>query len=125
MSIYAVVRPDGRIVNRVVLNAADVASWISQNGEVLVVDGSNAFAIGGTYINSVYTPPSEIPESPTEAQRRLRRDALAADTIRADLLDKLQTMTPAQIKTYVTNNVTDLATSKTLLAKILLILSIP
>jgi hypothetical protein len=37
-----------------------------------------------------------------------------------DLRDRFQSASPAQIKTYVQSNVTDLASAKTLLIKILL-----
>lgn len=45
-----------------------------------------------------------------------------ADSDFSDLLNKIKDATPAQIKTYVQNNVTDLASAKVLFAKILLVL---
>lgn len=50
--------------------------------------------------------------------------AVGADADFADLLTKLQSATPTQIKNYVQNNVTDLPSAKILLAKILLALSL-
>lgn len=48
--------------------------------------------------------------------------SIPADANYKDLVSKLKGATPAQIQTYVTNNVTDLPSAKVLLAKILLIL---
>ncbi len=51
--------------------------------------------------------------------------AKQADTDYQDALARLKGATPAQIRTYVQNNVTDLASAKALLAKILIFLSMP
>jgi len=53
-----------------------------------------------------------------------RRDQFTADTDLQDLLARVQAATPAQVKTYVNTNVTDLASAKILLAKIILLLAI-
>jgi hypothetical protein len=45
------------------------------------------------------------------------------DVDRQELVERLRTATPAEIKTYVENQVTSLASAKVLLAKILLVLS--
>jgi len=66
---------------------------------------------------------AHAPPPPTPTQ--IRVDEFNADADRIDLLNRLRSATPAQIKTYVTNNVTDLASARVLLMKILLILSAP
>jgi hypothetical protein len=55
----------------------------------------------------------------------IRNESFASDSERQELLARLHTATPVQIKNYVENNVTSLATAKTLLAKVLLVLSAP
>lgn len=54
----------------------------------------------------------------------LRPATIRRDPDAQDLLDRLSTATPAQVKAYVQANVTDLASAKLLLAKILLLLSV-
>jgi hypothetical protein len=61
-----------------------------------------------------YTAPT-----PTE----VREAAFATDADRIDLLNKLLAATPAQIKAYVQNNVTDLASARVMMMKILLLLA--
>lgn len=68
--------------------------------------------------------PDPYVEDPEEAARKIRREAFDADTTRQELLAQLQASTPAQINTYVNNQVTDLASARTLLKKILLVISI-
>jgi hypothetical protein len=51
----------------------------------------------------------------------IRFNVFRADTDRQDLVNNIAKKTPAQIKTYVQNNVTDLASAKILMAKILLL----
>lgn len=51
-----------------------------------------------------------------------RQKALTDDADFKDLFNRIQTATPAQIKAYVQNNVTDLASAKLLMAKMLLLL---
>jgi hypothetical protein len=53
-----------------------------------------------------------------------RQNTFYADIDIQDLLSKIQAATPAQIKTYVTNNVTDLASARVLLTKMLLLIAI-
>lgn len=48
---------------------------------------------------------------------------ISADADFRDVVSKLRNASPAQIRTYVANNVTDLPSAKTLLAKILIFLS--
>lgn len=55
-----------------------------------------------------------------EDQQAMLREA---DADYRDIIDRLHATTPVQIKQYVQNNVTDLASAKVLLAKILLLLT--
>ena len=52
-----------------------------------------------------------------------RRASFDADATRADLLTRLRAATPAQISTYVDNNVANLAEARALFKKILLVLA--
>ena len=53
-----------------------------------------------------------------------RKATFLSDTDYQDLLNRLASATPAQIKNYVANNVTDLASAKMLMTKILLLISL-
>lgn len=64
-----------------------------------------------------YVPPPPSPEAVRDA-------TFLSDVDRQDLMTRLTTATPAQIKNYVETNVTNLATAKTLLSKIILVLAI-
>lgn len=59
-------------------------------------------------------------KDPAEATRER---AFLSDADRQEMIDRLTTATPAQIKTYVNNNVTNLAGAKTLLAQLMLVLA--
>lgn len=63
------------------------------------------------------------------AEASLAEDAtrvigIRADAERAELLNRLKTATPAQIRTYVNNNVTDLASAKLMMARILVLIAL-
>jgi hypothetical protein len=60
---------------------------------------------------------------PSIAIRAARKATFDADATRADLIAKLTSSTPAQISTYVDNNVTNLAEARAMFKKILLVLS--
>ena len=60
----------------------------------------------------------------TEQASAARVAQFLADTDRQTLLANFLTATPAQIKTYVNNNVTDLASAKVLLQRILLLVAV-
>jgi hypothetical protein len=72
-------------------------------------------------------------EPPTDAEidaalvavdaEKARLAEISADVDLSDLRDRLRSASAAQIKTYVQNNVTDLASAKVLFAKILLLLA--
>ncbi len=58
-----------------------------------------------------------------EIIREQRKATFDADATRQELITQLSTATPAQINTYVNNNVTDLAGARALFKKILLVLA--
>lgn len=58
-----------------------------------------------------------------DPKKQSRDDLIVGDPERQDLVDRLRSSTPAQIKAYVQNNITDLASAKTMIARILLILA--
>jgi len=68
--------------------------------------------------------PDPYVEDPEVAAQRGRRENFNADTMRQELLTQLRNATPDQINTYVNNQVTDLASARTLLKKILLVIAI-
>jgi hypothetical protein len=65
---------------------------------------------------TAYVPPPADPVQLRDAEFRL-------DTERQELLTKLTSATPAQIKAYVDAQVTSLASAKVLLAKMLLVMA--
>lgn len=75
MSNYVLVDTSGNIVNRIVLN--NPAAWTVPTGFTLVAD--NGYDIGGTYINSVYTPPASTP-TPAQPQLLMSQDLMAQFT---------------------------------------------
>jgi hypothetical protein len=58
-----------------------------------------------------------------EAAEAARKAGLNTDVDYLDFVSRLQGKTAAQVKTYVQNNVTDLASARLLLAKVLLYLA--
>ena len=58
--------------------------------------------------------------APPPTPFELREAAFLADTTRAEMVDKLKNATPDQIKTYITNNVTNLAEARTMLIRLAL-----
>lgn len=75
-----------------------------------------------TWLKAGNVPDAFVPDAASTAYNA-KQKALSDDADRRDLLDRLQSATPAQIKTYVDNNVNNLAEAKALFKKILLILS--
>jgi hypothetical protein len=70
---------------------------------------------------------SPIPDSyiaPGVTAEETRRSALLADTDRQNFLDNIATHTPQEIKNYIANNVTDLASAKLMLARIALLVAL-
>jgi hypothetical protein len=53
-----------------------------------------------------------------DAERAARKVALDAESVSDQFIDQLRGATPAQIKTFVQNNVTDLASARALLGRL-------
>lgn len=67
--------------------------------------------------------PDPFVEDATVAAAKARQATLDADAARADLLTRLRSATPAQLNAYVDAQVTDLASARTMLKRILLVLA--
>ena len=60
MAIHVIVDDTSHIiVNRIVVE--DGGQWKSSAGQTVVEETDNPMAIGGTYLDGVYTPPPEPP----------------------------------------------------------------
>jgi hypothetical protein len=66
---------------------------------------------------------NDVP-NPAVVAGQQRQDAFRADAGRGDLLTRLLTATPAQIDTYVDNNVTTIAQARTLFKAILKLIAL-
>lgn len=64
MANYAILDSNGVIINKVVWDGQE--SWIPPEGLTYEEDINNEWTIGGTLIDSVYTPPTYPPEEPEE-----------------------------------------------------------
>ena len=75
----------------------------------------------------VWVAKGNVPDSyviPSPTPQQIRITSFLNDLDRQVLMGKLTNATPDQIKTYVTANVTDLASARLMLTKIILILAI-
>ncbi|MCD9821216.1 hypothetical protein [Bradyrhizobium japonicum] len=61
MTTLAVIDSTGTIVNRVVIEGD---AWTPPEGCTTVEETDTPFAIGGTYIDGIYTPPPSPPAPP-------------------------------------------------------------
>lgn len=68
------------------------------------------------------TPEPYVPTPPWPSEAR--EEAFVNDPDRAILVERLRNATPAQIKTYITNNVTNLAQAREMLIKLALVVAI-
>jgi hypothetical protein len=64
------------------------------------------------------------PNWQTDDDELARREAIRTDPERVDLLNRLRTATAAQIRTYVDNNVTNLASAREMLKRILILIAL-
>lgn len=63
------------------------------------------------------------PPTPPLTADEVRDDALIADTDRQTIVNAIRNATPAQIKNYVNNNVTDLASARVMLRNLALLVA--
>lgn len=66
---------------------------------------------------------TNVPPTPAPTADQLRDAALQGDTDRQAIVTAIKNATPAQIKTYITNNVTDLASARQMLIKLALLVA--
>jgi len=76
------------------------------------------FTGGGGVIGAYVAPP------PPDTSARDRVAAFKADASYQALLNQLKSATPAQVQSYITSNVTDLASARAMLIKIALVLAL-
>lgn len=62
--------------------------------------------------------------APPPTAKKIRADAFKADIDRKALINAIKNATPAQIKTYINNNVTDLASARTMLYRLTLLVAL-
>jgi len=107
---------NGKVINRAVFDSALPQNWPDAEKWHL----NDEAQIGWAYDGTVFIPPIEPPPLPAY----VRNQVFTQNVDYQDLLNNINSATPAQIKTYVTNNVTNLTDAKILLGKILLMIAI-
>lgn len=95
-------------------------SYMLQFGEIKFSNGFPSLPS----LESLHDPVAVSDKEATEEAERTRFANLRGDALAQDLLAQLRTATPMQISNYVDSNVTDLASARTLLKKIILVLSL-
>jgi hypothetical protein len=104
------------------MTGTDLARAIAslQPGKAFVLSGDD---LSGLVWLDAGSPPTEAEINAEVARLAALDSSWATDTDRLDIISKLKGASPTQIKNYVANNVSDLASAKTLLSKALLLLS--
>ncbi len=64
-----------------------------------------------------------LPATQAQTEDETRDDALLADADRQAIYSAIRTATPAQIKNYIQNNVTDLASARAMLTRLTLLIA--
>lgn len=67
---------------------------------------------------------TSLPPTPAPKADETRDDALLADVDRQAIYNAIRNATPQQIKTYIQNNVTDLASARAMLTRLALLIAI-
>jgi hypothetical protein len=87
MPIYAII-DNGIVTNRIELS--DDAQWQPEEGQLVVEEGYEPYAIGGSYVDGVYTaPPQEASVAPQVSSVTPRQARLAL--LAAGLLPQVET----------------------------------
>ncbi len=106
------------------------------NALIVLRPGAAWVVHGDTYDDIEWTDQVQIKPTLQEVQTAVaslaivaateaaRRTDIRADSGRIDLLNRLQTATPAQIDTWLTNNVTNLAQARAVLAAIIKVIAL-
>lgn len=121
---HAIIDDNTHLVINIVDYDTDISGSVPPGmaAPLRAVASANA-GIGWQYLAGVFTeinPP--LPRVPTADE--IRDDTFIADTERQTLLAQLRNATLAQIKTYVDNNTTDLASARVMLRRIILLLAV-
>lgn len=74
-------------------------------------------------LESLHDPLAVQEKEDAEAAERLRLQNLREDALAVELLDRLRTATPTQISSYVDTDVTDLASARMMLKRIILVMA--
>jgi hypothetical protein len=112
---------DYATADKTVVRRSDAANiqWNPQTGTPL--DPQSAVAaqwiLDGSPVPNAYVAPAPSADD-------IRIAAWLADVDRQNLVQQIANATPAQVKTYVNNNVTDLASAKVLLMKLILLVAL-
>jgi len=96
--------------------------YVDRGGSAHPVEGRAEHAFGDLVLASLAALQAAklAREAPTSEQiaQKARRDALAAEAATDAFIDRLRVATPDEIKTYVVNNVTDLASARLFIGKL-------
>ena len=92
---------------------ADRSTWRVDFSPEATVEQRGAAAS----VLATFDPTAPTPDAARETQ-------FLGDADRIDIMSRLTSATPAQIKSYVDSSVTNLASTKTLLAKVMLVLAV-
>jgi len=117
MANFAVVDSAGQVINRIVLDEG--ADWSPEDGHSIVEDTATSMEIGGSLIKGKYTPPYREPPIAAAVIVEDPRDlAMRSDQGAADLLNKLNNASLADIDKYV-NSADTVAKMQTLMKALL------
>lgn len=75
-------------------------------------------------LEDLHDPVAMQTKKNAEAAEQLRLKNIEFDVGAAELLDRLCTLTVTQINTYIDNNVTDLASARTMFKRVVLVLAL-
>jgi len=120
----ALVDAVGNVVNVVEVKPDDPME--APEGLTVVYPAGPEAEPGGTYVDGVFTraprDPVVDPSQPSE-EEIARKLEFKGEQDRIDLLDRLNTATPAQIDTWIDNNVTSLASARAVLKAIIKVIA--
>lgn len=119
MPRYAVVDAAGNVINIVEWDGA--SDWRRPAGVQAVQ--TDIAGLGWTYLAGQFTPPPPPPPDIRPPDDIARDTAFLNDLDRQDIVSRVKTATPDQIRTWIMSNVTDLPTARVLLIKLALLVA--